>query len=655
MLALYAAALLVVAMGLPWWRMESRAPQYGQRVLVIDVSPTGVRGDIKELDGLGHYVGMRTIDTFAPLERKLAPFAVGLVALAALSLPLLRSRRQRLFAAAVVVAVPFGFIADLWAWQRYAVTHLEPTAALSMIANRIDARVYGHYSVAQFHVDASFASGFWLVLVAVANAIGFVVTEWAAAPTAAAASPPAAASSAAPKAAAAAAVLVSLLWPAESRAATLRVGPGARFQTISQAVAAAAPGDTVRIAAGVYREHVVVTRPVVLSGEGEAVIDGEGTGTLLRITAGPTIVRGLSFRGSGDSLLAEDAAIRVDRAPGSQVERVRIDDCLFGVLVVMSPQSRVAASRIVGKDIIVPRRGDGIRIFASDGTNVDDNTVTKSRDLAIWSSSHVDARRNRVTDSRYGLHYMYAEDNVFEDNVFERNQTGGAVMYSKRLTLRRNRFEGSRGPSAHGLLIKDAADVMVESNWFLDNTRGLFLSELFSGCTVRGNVMGGNDAGIALEPDVAHVVFTENALIANRVQVEVLGTRQTDRNEWSKDGKGNYWSDYVGFDADGDGVGDVPYRLEQFFEDLAGRWPALGLLRMGPASQALELAARAFPVGQPRPTVTDEHPLLRAPAGVAAPRPVRPEGALAVAGVFASAAAAVAAARSRRTFGGREP
>ena len=112
-------------------------------------------------------------------------------------------------------------------------------------------------------------------------------------------------------------------------------------------------------------------------------------------------------------------------------------------------------------------------------------------------------------------------------------------------------------------------------------------------------------------------MFTENAIVANQVQVEVLGTRLEDQNVWSLGGKGNYWSDYVGFDADGDGIGDVPYRLEQFFEVLADRWPAVGLLRMGPAAQALELAARAFPVVQPSPSVVDEHPLVRPPAGIA--------------------------------------
>src|SRR5690606_33240402 len=130
----YAALLLIAAMMVPWWRMECRAPQYGQRVLLLDVSPMGVSGDQEEIDRLGHYVGMRSVGSFAPLERAAAPFGVGLVALLALALPLLPPGWPRRLAVAAVVAVPVFFVVDLWAWQRYAVTHLDPTASLSMIA-----------------------------------------------------------------------------------------------------------------------------------------------------------------------------------------------------------------------------------------------------------------------------------------------------------------------------------------------------------------------------------------------------------------------------------------------------------------------------------------------------------------------------------------
>ncbi|MFO0982491.1 MAG: NosD domain-containing protein, partial [Planctomycetota bacterium] len=312
----------------------------------------------------------------------------------------------------------------------------------------------------------------------------------------------------------------------------------------------------------------------------------------------------------------------------------------------------VRANLVVGKDLPIPRRADGIRLQDSHGSLIEDNTVEDSRDLAIWQSNDCVTRRNVVRRCRYGLHYMYCDRNVFEGNEFAGNHTGAAIMYSRHVTLRDNRFTGSRGPSAHGLLIKTADDVIAEHNWFVDNTRGIFLEDTPSSrradCVIRSNVIGGNDTGVAIEPSVARVVFTENAFIANRAQVEALGWTRAEQNVWSADGRGNYWSDYVGFDADGNGVGDTPYQLEQFFEDLASRYPAVGMLRMAPAAAALECAARAFPIVKPRPTLTDACPLVDPPASLGQPPRSRPRPELVAAGLLLVGAAGLVLWQSRR-------
>ena len=51
--------------------------------------------------------------------------------------------------------------------------------------------------------------------------------------------------------------------------------------------------------------------------------------------------------------------------------------------------------------------------------------------------------------------------------------------------------------------------------------------------------------------------ITGNAFVNNRNQVKYVGSRFLD---WSKDGRGNYWSDNPAFDLNGDGIADSPYR-----------------------------------------------------------------------------------------------
>jgi nitrous oxidase accessory protein len=373
------------------------------------------------------------------------------------------------------------------------------------------------------------------------------------------------------------------------------------------------------------------------------------------VRAASVEISGFAIRGSGTSLLEEDAGIKLLRAPDGTVSGNRIDDALFGIMAKSSPRATVRGNHVVGKDLDIPRQGDGIRLHDAGGSLVEGNTVENSRDLVIWQSNDCIARRNTVRGGRYGLHYMYCDDNLFEDNVFEGNQTGGAIMYSRRLVLRGNRFSGSRGPSAHGLLVKVGDDVLAEGNWFVDNSTGIFLEDAPSArsseCVFRGNVVAGNDVGVSMSTTAARVTFTENVLAANRLQVENRGRERGDLGQWSADGRGNYWDDYVGFDADRDGTGDTPYRPEAFFEDLTGRWPAVGLLRMGPAAQALEAAARAFPIVKPKPLITDAHPLIRPPAALVDARRAPRQRGFALAGLAGISLAAMCIARAR-TAGG---
>ena len=131
----------------------------------------------------------------------------------------------------------------------------------------------------------------------------------------------------------------------------------------------------------------------------------------------------------------------------------------------------------------------------------------------------------------------------------------------------------------------------------------------------------------------------------NLQQVAVIGSGTFAGNEFTVNGRGNFWSDYRGYDADGDGVGDLAYRESSLFENLMEREPKLRLLLHSPAQQALDLAARAFPIVQPQPRVTDDRPLMTATAvNVALPAQLSGFPMLGVAGcLFALAAIGVVA------------
>lgn len=583
-LTLFAVALLCLACSwaMPWWEMQARAPQYGQRTLLVEVNPRGVSGDTFEVDALGHYVGIRKMETFAPVERQLAPFGFAAAIGAVLLVPFVRRRWQRALLAAPAVLLPVVFCIDLDVTMARAANDRDPEAALNLIFSHIDTKLFGEYVVAQFKVTAKPGVGLWLAAIAALLLVGLVLSEPLALRR---------------KLVPAAALLV--LLPSASRAGPLQ-------DAIDR-------GGVVRVPAGIYNERLNIRTPVLIRAEPGAVLDGGGAGTVVRIGASGVSIEGLTIRNSGDVYSAEDAGIRIEGASGVALRKVRIENALFGVFAAQADRCVFEDLAISGKDVPADRRGDGIRLWYSSGCTLRRNLVENSRDLVIWYSNGTLAEDNVVRRSRYGLHYMYSDHNTFRRNRFEDDEVGAAIMYSKDITLEDNAFSFANGASADGLLVKDADDVFVRNNRFVQNSIGLFFDNAPQGrgarVEVRGNLIAQNDVGVALQPSSRGVEFAGNSFAGNRAQVQVQGGGSASADAWN----GNYWSDALIYDRDGDGVSELPHSLESTYEALADRHPELRFFANSPASEAIDLASRLFPVFRPRPILTDARPLAHAP------------------------------------------
>ncbi len=430
--------------------------------------------------------------------------------------------------------------------------------------------------------------------------------------------------------------------------AVVSVGPGGAHATIAAGLAAAGPWDTVLVAAGVYHEHPRIDRPVVLAGERGAVIDGDGRGTILSVRA-PAVVRGLTLRNSGGDQSREHAGLLAEGAAGLIVEHNRFEDVLFGIYLKQSDGAVVRHNEIEGKNLPVTLRGDGIRLWYSHAGLVADNVIRRSRDLVIWFCNDTDVRRNRVVDSRYGLHYMYSNRNHFEDNEFVRNHIGAFIMYSTDITFRGNLFADAHGTTGRGLGFKDSDRVTAVGNVMVKNAVGISIdnSPHSEGVTneFRDNIVAYNDVGVALLPSVHDNVFRGNAFLSNVRPVSVSGGGTALANRWL----GNHWSEYAGFDRDGDGLGDTPFRFDRLSDDILAAHDDLQVLELGPAVTALNTLSRVLPLLRPEAVVVDSAPRVTSPpipSGHLADR--RPAAVLFLAAALAAGAVAYG---QRRPFG----
>lgn len=397
-------------------------------------------------------------------------------------------------------------------------------------------------------------------------------------------------------------------------AIVITVAPDSEIKSIEKALEIAKDGDTVRVYEGIYREKLVIDKSISLTGINMPSIIGDGTGTIIKITAPDTEVSGFHISGSGSSLSREDSGIDAENSPRTVIQNNVLEDVLFGVYIKNSPHSTVKNNLIRGKEIAMPNRGDGIKVWYSSNIYILNNRLYDTRDLVIWWSSNTLIRGNEVRNGRYGLHYMYSNDNVFEENRFIENSVGGFLMYSNNIEFYNNVFAHNKGlASGYGIGFKDLNNVVAENNLIIDNRVGLYLDNsphlMDAWNNIEKNVIAFNDIGVSLMPAIQRNVFTGNSFIDNFQQVQVRGGGQLKGNKWYKDGRGNYWSDYAGYDTDKDGVGDFPYIYESLFENIIDRYPSLRIFIYSPASRAIELAAEAIPVIKPRPILTDEFPL----------------------------------------------
>ncbi|MEZ6209924.1 MAG: nitrous oxide reductase family maturation protein NosD [Phycisphaerales bacterium] len=391
---------------------------------------------------------------------------------------------------------------------------------------------------------------------------------------------------------------------------------GASTEEIARLIDAADAGATLVVPPGVYEGHLTIKKAVTLDGDGRVTIDGGGEGTVLTLLAPGITIRGLTIRGSGSGVEREPAGVRAETGPVI-IEDVRVEDALFGIDLRESPGSVIRRNVVRGKHLEPGRRGDGIRLWWSHGCTVEENDVAGSRDMVFWYSEDLTIARNTVRDSRYGLHFMYSHNTHVSENVLSNNSVGVYLMYSNSITLERNRLLNNRGASGYGVGLKDCDDIVVTSNAILANRVGLYVDNSPSSADSTGvisrNYIAFNETGLLATPITHANAISENAFVENEEQAASHGRGDLSRNDFAVNGRGNFWSDYAGFDHDGDAIGEVAYEPRSLFFHLLASEPNLRLFIHSPAQQAIEFTARALPELQPTPILTDPSPLTALP------------------------------------------
>lgn len=376
--------------------------------------------------------------------------------------------------------------------------------------------------------------------------------------------------------------------------------------TLTQALSLAAPGDTIRIKQGTYREgNIRIEKPVTLLGENYPVFDGEHKYEIFTITSSNVTVRGIKFIATGIASMSDIAAINVENAKNVVIADNEFDDTFFGIHFLNSSQSTVENNILRAYAEGQYEIGNGVHMWKCNNMTVQNNDIRGHRDgiyFEFVTDSHI---INNISEGnvRYGLHFMFSHNNEYRRNAFVNNGAGVAVMYTKNVRMFDNTFERNWGGASYGLLLKDIADSEVKGNHFVKNTVAIHI-EGVSRTNFEGNDFNANGYAIRLQASSDDNLFSFNNFSGNTFDMATNGTMVLNRLE------NNYWDRYEGYDLDKNGIGDVPYRPVNMYSMIVERIPSAVLLWRSFLVMLMDRAEKVIPVVTPE-NLKDESPLMK--------------------------------------------
>ncbi|WP_170000211.1 nitrous oxide reductase family maturation protein NosD [Campylobacter sp. RM9328] len=383
---------------------------------------------------------------------------------------------------------------------------------------------------------------------------------------------------------------------------------------LQEAINLAKDGDTLWLNDGIYSGNVVVDKAITIIGKGQnAVIKGDKTSSVIKVTSKNVKLINLNIEGSGISQMTLDAGISCLNGNNLLVEKNRIKDVLFGVELSQCNGSIIRDNNITSKDgFDIPQRGDAIRAWYSHENLIEKNYVYNSRDIVAWFSSSNTIRGNHGYGNRYAIHTMYSSNNLIEENKFSYGAVGMYFMFSTKSLVKNNTIIGSSGAFGVGIALKDVSDFDIKDNILLYNARGFYLdrSPLNPGAlnSFENNQILHNIVGVQLHATQERSIFLNNDFIGNMdTAINDTPGSKIDQIYW----EGNYFDEYEGYDLDRNSIGDVSYVNFVYADRLWQYYPTLRFFYGSSIISGLNFLAKLAPFSEPIKLLEDKSPKMK--------------------------------------------
>jgi len=389
-------------------------------------------------------------------------------------------------------------------------------------------------------------------------------------------------------------------------AETIAVCNSCEIASIKEAIAVAKDFDTIRIQKGTYKEFGInIDKPLTIIGENYPVIDGEEQGEIMTITSDSVSVDGLLLKNVGNSYTEDFAAVRVRKSNYFEIKNLVVQNLFFGIYIEKSNFGKILNNKLMGEAVEEYNSGNGIQLWYSHDVDIENNHIQGMRDGIYFEFADNSIIKNNTStrNLRYGLHFMFSNNDVYEGNTFKENGAGVAVMFSKHITMVKNKFLNNWGSVSYGLLLKEINDAKITGNIFDQNTIGINI-EGSNRIDYKNNNFINNGWALKVRGACYTNTFSNNNFLYNSFDVSY--NSNINDNVFDH----NYWSNYTGYDLDKNGIGDVPYRPVKLFSYIVNRTPETMILLRSLFIDIIDFSEKVSPVFTPD-NLVDNNPLIK--------------------------------------------
>lgn len=386
----------------------------------------------------------------------------------------------------------------------------------------------------------------------------------------------------------------------------IRVGPSRNLRVIKTALELAVDGDTISIEAGIYKEgNIVVSKRLTIIGNNYPVIDGEYRFEVITIKSNGVVIDGLKVINSGISSIDDFAGIRISESKNVFIRNNILLNTFFGIYTQFGSNCIIENNQIIGKSKNEQQSGNGIHCWKSDGMQIRRNTIRGHRDgiyFEFVTNSEIISNTSKE-NLRYGLHFMFSNQDSYIGNHFVNNGAGVAVMFSHHVSMINNYFYKNWGDAAYGILLKEISDSKIERNHFKENTVAVFL-EGANRINIQKNIFSNNGWALRIQASCMDIEVVSNNFLSNTFDVGTNGSLVLNKfNE-------NYWDKYEGYDLNKNNRGDIPYRPISLFAVIVERNPTSMILFRSFITALFDKTEKLIPSLTPE-NLKDNNPLMK--------------------------------------------